>query len=598
MSMRFHLRFLLFLLLTPPAFGQVVLQKSDDLTDRYIVEFSSTENVAERLRQQRGEAIKVLRLEQAQRIILLKNDMQGTDLKILHDLWIKQAVAISISAEFLERLHALPYVDQVRVDQQYKAEPQGVVMLPLSNELVQDNLARVDIDPLWAAEYRGQGVVIAIMDSGVDVQHDDLSGRWRAGTNSWFDPYGQQPAPKDLTGHGTSVASIVLGGDAGGSYIGVAPNAQWIAARIFDDIGNSTVSDISAALQWVIDPDGDPGTDDFPDIVQNSWGLGGSEGQCFNPFQAELAAIDALGIDQVFAVGNSGLSGPAQGGFSSYLTPAFDNHVISVGALQTTDVLLFQSSRGPNLCDSTIVPALVAPGELIRSAELTFGGFDADNMTVNTGSSFSSPHASGALALLRSKYQATGHLQYRTALFNSAINLGALFDYGRGLLQASAADTLLQNLSVPLRAGEVSFSEAVYVFAETDADASIAVIRSGNIDVAGSVDISSADASATGGSDYAAVVATLDFAAGESSKDVDIQIFEDALGETNESFNLILTHNFNLNLGAKALQVITIKDGDGVSDDEDEVDEIGGGSSGLLELLVFGLLCVGRRFRQ
>ncbi len=590
----FFVRLLVCLVLAPQAFAQVVLQKSADLPDRYIVEFFPMEAIADRIKEQKNEAIKILREQQNLRLGQLTNDLQGTDLMVLRDLWIKQSVAISISARFLDRIRDLHYVKQVRVDPQYRAEPLGVVTLPKSGELAQDNLARVDVDALWQEEYRGQGVVVAILDSGVDPLHEDLVNRWRGGTNSWFDPYQQQPEPKDLTGHGTAVSSIVLGGDATGSHIGVAPQAQWIGARIFDNNGSASESAISEVMQWIVDPDGNPATDDFPDIMQNSWGLVGTEGSCINPFATELAVIDALGIDVVFAVGNSGLSGPGVGGFSSYLTPAFDSHAISVGALGTTDVLLFSSSRGPDRCGSPVIviPSVVAPGEFIRSADLTFDGFDSDNVTANTGTSFSTPHVSGVLALLRSKYRASSHLQYRTAMFNTAALIGSQNDYGRGLVKASAAATSLQNQSIPSRPSEVSFSMAVYQVDEGIVTATISVIRSGDIDSAVSVDISSADGSAIKIDDYQAVSATLNFEAGEGSKRVDIEIIDDIDREADEVFSLVLSNNIGVNLGSKSTQTITIRDDDGPVEEEDE---IGGGSSGILGLLFLVLICAARR---
>jgi serine protease AprX len=594
--MRNFLAILFFLLLAPPAFAQVVLQRSSDLPDRYIVKFHSPQDVSARISQQKSsqqksQAISDMRQQQAERVARLKVDLQGTDLKILRDLWIRQAVAVSISAQYLARIRDLSYVKELRIDRQYKAEPQGAVDLPPFG-LVQDNLVRIEINPLWLDQYRGQGVLVAILDTGVDALHDDLIDRWRGGTNSWFDPYLQHAEPKDVTGHGTAVGSLVVGGNAAGSYIGVAPNAQWIAARIFDDVGFSSESAISAAFQWVLDPDGNPATDDYPDIVQNSWGLAGTQGSCDNPFTAELAAIDAFGIDLVFAVGNEGSSGPI-----SRLTPAWDNHVISVGALQQADdSIWFRSSRGPNFCDSSIVPALMAPGEFIRTADLTFGGFDSDATTVNNGTSFSSPHVSGALALLRSKFSAADHLAYRNALFDEATPLGPQVDFGEGLVQVASAASLLETQATPLRPKEVNFPSAVYVFSEGDTNVRISVVRSGDIRAAANVDINSIDGTASSPGDFLAVMETLNFVAGESIKQVDIQLSEDGNDEGRESFTLELSQNFNVNIGSNSVVVVTIQD-EGAAGGEDGEELIGGSSTGLLEFLLFGLLCLVRRYR-
>ncbi len=582
------------LMAAPPIWGQIVLRQAQELPGRYIVEFEVVNEAAFRLKQDRVAGINQLKHHQAARIARLREAMTGTDLQVLRDLWLRQSVAVSVSDTYLSRLRQLSFVAEVRAERRFRVETQGVTTLPESGETVQDNLARIDIDSIWAEGYRGQGIVIAILDSGMDPLHADLVDRWRGGDNSWFDAYGQHDQPKDLTGHGTAVGSIVLGGNASGSFIGVAPNALWIAGRIFDDSGNSIESAISETLQWVVDPDGNPATDDFPDIVHNSWGLDASEGSCINPFTAELAAINALGIDIVFSVGNSGISGPGPGGFSSYLTPAFDPNAISVGAIRADDNLLFNSSRGPDICGSAVIPSVVAPGEFIKTAQLTFEGFDPDNTALNSGTSFSAPHVSGALALLRSKYQADDFILYRNALFDTSTDLGDQNDYGRGVIQTAAAMDQLQTQSVPLRSNEVGFASTDYRFDETSSNARISVVRSGDITTAASIDIQSEDLSATVGDDYQAVAGTINFSPGESIKFIDIDLIDDTLGEAEESFDLILSQNVNVNLGTRNRVAVRILD------DETAVveEELGGSTIGLVELSVLLSAWAGRRLRS
>ena len=67
---------------------------------------------------------------------------------------------------------------------------------------------------VWELGYTGRGVVVATMDTGVDLAHPDLRRKWRGGSNSWFDPHDEEAMPYDALGHGTQAMGIVLGGRA------------------------------------------------------------------------------------------------------------------------------------------------------------------------------------------------------------------------------------------------------------------------------------------------------------------------------------------------------------------------------------------------
>ena len=76
----------------------------------------------------------------------------------------------------------------------------------------------------------------------------------------WYDPYGQHPStPIDVSGHGTMTMGVMVGGDVGGTAVGVAPDARWIAVKMFNDQGYATMSAIHLSFQWLLDPDRNPG---------------------------------------------------------------------------------------------------------------------------------------------------------------------------------------------------------------------------------------------------------------------------------------------------------------------------------------------------
>ncbi|MEZ4621624.1 MAG: S8 family serine peptidase [Caldilineaceae bacterium] len=337
--------------------------------------------------------------------------------------WIFNGLEVTATAAVIQELAKRPEVASVIPNATVQAPD-----YPVSSNPPEANLALVNAPALWNMGWQGQGIVVANLDTGVDATHPDLVANWRGGTNSWFDPYGEHPdTPIDLagpsSGHGTWTMGIMVGGDSGGTSIGMAPAAQWIAAKIFNDQGAGTAAGIHAAYQWLLDPDGDPATDDAPNVVNNSWTF--QTPGCNLEFAADLQALRTAGILPIFAAGNSG---PNAG---SSLSPANNPGAFAVGGVDNSDALYVYSSRGPTTCSGEpIFPHLVAPGVNVRSA-------DRFSLYTNaTGTSLAAPHVSGALALLLSAFPELSAVEQETSLINGAIDLGTPgadnnFGYGR-----------------------------------------------------------------------------------------------------------------------------------------------------------------------
>lgn len=356
-------------------------------------------------------------------------------------LWIVNAIAVTVRADAIADLARRLEVEEVRLD----------IAIPLSDPIPavattpEWNIDVIGATQLWDLGFRGQDVLVASMDTGVDRNHNDLFGRWRGGINSWFDPYGQYAEPHDShpLGHGTGVMGILVGGDATGTAIGVAPDAQWIAAKIFNDDGLADLSAIHQSFQWLLDPDGDPNTDDAPDVVNNSWGFRELLDTCYLEFQQDIAVLKAAEIAVVFSAGNEGINGPA-----SSISPANNPESFAVGAVSDTLDIAGFSSRGPSACvlENDFFPEVVAPGVNVKTADLTFGGLFPINFRHVSGTSFAAPHVAGAMALLQSAFPEATVSELETALKDSALDLGAVGpddDYGYGLIDVMAAYRLL-----------------------------------------------------------------------------------------------------------------------------------------------------------
>ena len=165
--------------------------------------------------------------------------------------WIFNGLSMTAAPEVIAEFASRPEVRSINLDETIPAPAPALSLAPSVSSLSasEENLAVINAPALWQLGFQGQGVVVANMDSGVSVSHPDLAAQWRGGTNSWFDPYGEHPtSPSDLTGHGTATMGIMVGRDAGGTNIGVAPLAQWIAVKIFDDRGAGYVNGHSPGL--------------------------------------------------------------------------------------------------------------------------------------------------------------------------------------------------------------------------------------------------------------------------------------------------------------------------------------------------------------
>ncbi|KPK39561.1 MAG: hypothetical protein AMJ69_05360, partial [Gammaproteobacteria bacterium SG8_47] len=456
---------------------------------------------------------------------------QGIDVD--RDLWVINALAFTMPSGLVDDLAAFPNVNRVSSDAVLQGPGPGTA--PTAPTYY--NLDAIAASSLWDLGYTGLGVVVATMDSGADISHPDLSGRYRGGANSWYDAYGQNSSPADSTGHGTQVLGLIVGGDAGGYQVGVAPDAQWIAAKVFDNSNQATLSGLHAGFQWVLDPDSDPMTNDAPDIVNNSWALSTTVNECDQEFAADIALLREAEIAVTYSGGNFGPKS------DSSVAPANDTGSLSVGSVDERNKIARSSSRGPGACDGGIYPKLVAPGESVLTTDVMPGFYN-----VVSGTSFSVAHVSGAIALLTGAFPGATATEIESALTETANDLGtagADNTFGFGLIDLAAAYDWLLNSGgggPGGNPGELQLSAANYSVAENVASLSITVTRTNGSLGDVTVDYATSDGSATAGQDYEAASGTLTLLDGETSQSFAVAILDDTAVEGDESFNVMLSN--------------------------------------------------------
>lgn len=263
----------------------------------------------------------------------------------------------------------------------------------------------------WERGFTGRGVKVAVLDTGIDTGHPDLTGMVIASED--FTGFGD---PVDHYGHGTHVAGIIAGSGAAsdGKYRGVAPDASLLNGKVLDDSGFGSDSGIIAGMEWAVAQGAD--------VVNLSLGGGPTDGT--DPLSQ---AVDTLsrqsGTLFVVAAGNCELPGAQQ-----VSTPAAADTALAVANLERDGSVNPSSCQGPRYGDSAFKPQIGAPGTDIvaaRAAGTDIGTPVGDRYTTLTGTSMATPHVAGTAALLAQAQPDWNGTRLRERLLSTADPQGA-----------------------------------------------------------------------------------------------------------------------------------------------------------------------------
>lgn len=361
--------------------------------------------------------------------------------------WIANMISVIAKPAFFYEMMTRAEVSQIDLDTELLLDaPTKGTPGDRGIESVEAGVKIINAHKLWEMGITGQGRLLMGIDTGVDYTHPQISAKWRGthvpSNQAWFDPSGST-TPSDCDNHGTHTMGTMVGSIVGDT-IGVAINAEWIAAKTI--CSSPHTSNSIAAFQWAMNPDNNATTiNDMPDAISNSWYDPDITDECTGLYKQTFDALEAAGIAVVFSAGNSGPNSTTITKPKNINTD--ETNVFSVANIEgaaylsgNNNPIASSSSRGPSTCGGTgsllYKPEVSAPGTDVRSSVIG-GGYD-----YYTGTSMACPHVVGAITLLRQAFPTLTGKQIKLALYNTAKDLGTAGEdnnYGKGLIDCYAA---------------------------------------------------------------------------------------------------------------------------------------------------------------
>lgn len=271
----------------------------------------------------------------------------------------------------------------------------------------------VGADEMWERGVTGQGVDVALVDTGV-VPVDGLRtpGKIVNGVDVSFESGAENLRYLDTYGHGTHMAGIIAGLDSGVSpgqyhnqtnFVGIAPQARVINVKVANAFGATDVSQVIAAIDWVVQHRNDNGMNIR--IMNLSFGTDGVQDYTLDPLAYAAEVAWRKGIVVVTAAGNHGY------GSTKLNNPAYDPYVIAVGADDSRGTARVEDDKVPGWSsggDGERNPDFVAPGKSIVSLrspgsyvdQMSDEGLVNERFVKGSGTSQAAAVVSGAAALL------------------------------------------------------------------------------------------------------------------------------------------------------------------------------------------------------
>ena len=394
----------------------------------------------------------------------------------IRSLWIHNGIYCQATKDVIIAVHVREDVDYVDYDLKpiELPKPTRSVAPPDKTREIAWGVLKVRADLVWALGFTGQGVVVGVIDTGVNYNHVDLA------SHMWTDPNypnhgwnfdANNNNPMDTQGHGTHCAGSVASDGTAGSQCGVAPEAQIMACKVRTIADSIAEEQVFSAMQFVVSPPLSP--TNGGDLISMSLGWQYQWGPRRATWRQSCDNVGAAGIVMCVAAGNERTSNtppnalrcpgdvPAPWWNPQNGATGAPSDVITIGATDISDAIAGFSSPGPVTWQSippyndyAYPPGLTAPDVSAPGVNIKSCAYNNNNGYLDgwNGTSMATPHSAGVVALMLQKNASLTPLEIDSILETTSVDLGPAGkdnDFGAGRIDALNAVNATPTAGVP-----------------------------------------------------------------------------------------------------------------------------------------------------
>ena len=366
--------------------------------------------------------------EQQELLSILNAEERSNKVKNVSCHWLANYINCMTTRDVIYQLSQHPDVLVIGYDEEKVLISNNYSERAESVESMTENITTVNADDIWEMGYTGEGIIVAVIDSGVNYNHVDIKDHlWDGGEefpHHGYNTYDGNNDPMDKYGHGTHCAGTVCGDGSSGTKTGIAPRATLMCVKSVSDQGTGGAHNINSGMEWAIEHNAD--------VLSMSLGVTMPMISEKEMLRRSCVTALELGVVASVAAGNYGANEYMMikpvpeniiipGGCPPpWLSPDQETNagglscVVSVGAVDYNDAPADFSSNGPVTWENTefedyaynngemiglIRPDICAPGVSIVSLDYS----SENGHTSMNGTSMATPCVAGIMCLMLEK---------------------------------------------------------------------------------------------------------------------------------------------------------------------------------------------------